>query len=71
MRSLWHLSHDIARMVDNMGNGGDGDACLCGDFFDGHKTPPFWYGFSPAVPARLDLNLPQFCVSVFLIIAQK
>lgn len=56
---------DIARMVDNMGNGGDGDACLCGDFFDGHKTSPCWYGFSPAVPARLDLNLPQFCVSFF------
>jgi len=31
-------------MVDNMGNGGDGDACLCGDFFDGHKTPPCWHG---------------------------
>ena len=56
---------DIACMVDNMGNGGDGDACLCCDFFDGHKTPPCWCGLSPSVPARQDLDLPQFCVSVF------
>ena len=56
---------DVARMVDNMGNGGDGDACLCCDFFDGHKTPPCWCGLSTAVPVRLDSNLPQFCVSVF------